>query len=148
MIFSDRYLIYATLRQRHAERFVLDRDAGVFPGSLVKGKLSSLQVAKDNSTSQGDREAIGRDNVNATSLLDKLHSLWDHRSKIPKAEGFQRNDDTPQEIGNRKSPDIFFIDIDSAGDFFLDICVIQAKGEVIVDAVVNHETPLQRCYSP
>jgi dihydroorotate dehydrogenase len=68
-------LVAARLRQRlrefayhqgyrlgeDAERFVLNGDAGVPPGSLVKGKLMAIQVAKNASTPDGDIEAIRRD---------------------------------------------------------------------------------------
>lgn len=40
------------------EQFVLDVHAGVPPGALVKGKLLSVQVAKNDSTLDADIEAV------------------------------------------------------------------------------------------
>ena len=69
-----------------AERFVLDGDAGVPPGSLVKGKLLSVQVAKNESTSDRDIEAISRDYVKATSLLAKYADIIIVNVSCPNAQ--------------------------------------------------------------
>ncbi len=72
-----------------AERFVLDGDAGVPPGSLVKGKLLSVQVAKNESTSEGDIEAISRDYVKATNLLAKYADIIIVNVSCPNAPGYR-----------------------------------------------------------
>lgn len=92
-------LVAARLRQRvrkfaynqgygldeDAERFVLDGNAGVPPGSLVKGKLLAVQVAKNDTTSDGDIEAITRDYVRATSLLARYADVIVVNVSCPKA---------------------------------------------------------------
>jgi len=96
-------LVAARLRQRvrefaykqgygldeDAERYVLDGDAGVPPGSLVKGKLLSVLVAKHDSTSEGDLEAIRRDYINATSLLAKYADIIVVNVSCPNAPGYR-----------------------------------------------------------
>lgn len=96
-------LIAARLRQRvrefayrqgygldeDAEQFVLDGGAGVPPGSLVKGKLLSVQVAKNQSTPLGDIEAIRRDFVNATSLLAKYADVIVVNVSCPNEPGYR-----------------------------------------------------------
>lgn len=96
-------LVAARLRQRvrefaykqgyglgeDAEQFVLDGGAGVPPGSLVKGKLLSVQVAKNESTLQGDIEAIRRDYVNATSLLAKYADVIVVNVSCPNEPGYR-----------------------------------------------------------
>lgn len=46
-----------------AEKRVLDGEAGVLPGSLVKGKMLAVQVAKNKATKDEDIEAVTRDYV-------------------------------------------------------------------------------------
>ncbi len=96
-------LVAARLRQRvrefaykqgyglgeDAEQFILDGGAGVPPGSLVKGKLLSVQVAKNESTPQGDIEAIRRDYVNATSLLAKYADVIVVNVSCPNEPGYR-----------------------------------------------------------
>lgn len=96
-------LVAARLRQRvrefaskqgygldeDAERYVLDGDAGVPPGSLVKGKLLSVQVAKNDSTSEEDLEAIRRDYISATSLLAKYADIIVVNVSCPNAPGYR-----------------------------------------------------------
>lgn len=96
-------LVAARLRQRvrefayaqgygsneKAERFVLDGDAGVPPGSLVKGKLLAVQVAKNESTSDKDIEAITQDYVKATSLLARYADIIVVNVSCPNAPGFR-----------------------------------------------------------
>jgi dihydroorotate dehydrogenase len=53
-----------------AERMVLDGEAGVPPGSLVKGKLMGVQIAKNKATPD-DIEAVARDYVNCVEKLSK-----------------------------------------------------------------------------
>lgn len=42
-------------------------------------------------------------------------------------------------------PNLFLIDNEFAGDLLLEICVMKADGEVIVDTIVNHQTQIQTC---
>ena len=72
-----------------AERFVLNGGAGVPPGSLVKGKLMAVQVAKNASTPEGDIEAIKQDYVRATSLLAPYADLIILNLSCPNVPGFQ-----------------------------------------------------------
>jgi len=53
-----------------AERKILDGEAGVPPGSLVKGKLMAIQIAK-NKTTPENVEAIERDYVYCVEKLSK-----------------------------------------------------------------------------
>ena len=82
-------LVAARLRQRvreyaysmgygldkDAERYLLDGEAGVPPGSLIKGKLMAIQVAKNETTPNGDIEAITRDYVKGTKLLGRYADI-------------------------------------------------------------------------
>ena len=96
-------LVAARLRQRlrefayhqgyglgeDAERFVLNGDAGVPPGSLVKGKLMAIQVAKNASTRDGDIEAIRRDYIRATGLLARYADIVVVNVSCPNASGYR-----------------------------------------------------------
>ena len=96
-------LVAARLRQRvrefaysmgygyddDAERFVLDGEAGVPPGSLVKGKLMAVQVAKNEFTPDGDIEAIKRDYVSGTSLLARYADIIVVNVSCPNAPGYR-----------------------------------------------------------
>lgn len=53
-----------------AERKILDGEAGVPPGSLVKGKLMAIQIAK-NKTTPKNVEAIERDYVYCVEKLSR-----------------------------------------------------------------------------
>jgi len=70
-----------------AERFVLDGNAGVPPGSLVKGKLLAVQVAKNDFTSDNDIEAITQDYVKATSVLARYADIIVINVSCPNASG-------------------------------------------------------------
>ncbi len=72
-----------------AEKFVLDGNAGVPPGSLVKGKLLAVQVAKIESTSDNDIEAIIQDYVQATSLLARYADIIVVNVSCPNASGYR-----------------------------------------------------------
>ena len=75
--------------EEDAERLVLDGDAGVPPGSLVKGKLLAVQVAKKTSTPEGDIEGIRRDYVRAASLLARYADIIVVNISCPNAPGFR-----------------------------------------------------------
>lgn len=72
-----------------AESLVLNGDAGVPPGSLVKGKLLAVQVAKNTSTPDGDTENIRRDYVKATSLLARYADIIVVNISCPNAPGYR-----------------------------------------------------------
>ena len=71
------------------ERAVLDGAAGVPPGSLVKGKLMAIQVAKNESTPDGDIQAIAQDYVNATKALARYADIITVNVSCPNAPGFR-----------------------------------------------------------
>lgn len=75
--------------EEDAERLVLDGDAGVPPGSLVKGKLLAVQVAKNTSTPEGDIEGIRRDYARAASLLARYADIIVVNISCPNAPGFR-----------------------------------------------------------
>lgn len=67
----------------------MDGDAGVPPVSLVKGKPLSVQVAKNDSTSKGDIEAIRRDYINATRLLARYTNIMVVNVSCSNAPGYR-----------------------------------------------------------
>ena len=77
-----------------AERFVLDGYAGVPPGSLLKGKLLAVNVAKNSSTPDDDIEAIRRDYVMTTSLLAKYADIIVVNVSCPNAAGYRELQET------------------------------------------------------
>lgn len=52
-----------------AEKFVLDGHAGVPPGSLIRGKLLAVNIAKNKITPEDDVEAVKRDYVYCVEQL-------------------------------------------------------------------------------
>lgn len=72
-----------------AEQFVLDGHAGVPPGSLFKGKLLAVNIAKSSSTSDNDIEAIRRDYITATNLLARYVDIIVVNVSCPNASGFR-----------------------------------------------------------
>ena len=54
-----------------AEQKVLDGEAGVPPGSLVKGKLLAIQIAKNKITPNDDIESVKRDYIYCVEKLAK-----------------------------------------------------------------------------
>ncbi|KAL6715632.1 Dihydroorotate dehydrogenase (quinone), mitochondrial [Lecanora helva] len=72
-----------------AESFVLNGSAGVPPGSLVKGKLLAVQVAKNSSTSEADTEKIRKEYARSTSLLAKYADIIVVNISCPNAPGFR-----------------------------------------------------------
>lgn len=75
--------------EEDAERLVLNGDAGVPPGSLVKGKLLAVQVAKNQTTPDGDIGAIRQDYVNATSCLAMYADIIVVNVSCPNATGYR-----------------------------------------------------------
>lgn len=72
-----------------AESLVLNGGAGVPPGSLVKGKLLAVQVAKNTSTPNGATEDVRRDYVRATSLLARYADIIVVNISCPNAPGYR-----------------------------------------------------------
>ena len=56
---------------QEGEQELLDGAAGLPPGSLTKGKLLAVQVAKNKSTEERDVEAVKRDYVYCVNALAK-----------------------------------------------------------------------------
>ena len=72
-----------------AERLVLDGGAGVPPGSLAVGKLMAVQVAKQETTPDGDIEAIERDYVYGTTALARYADIIVVNVSCPNAPGYR-----------------------------------------------------------
>ena len=73
-----------------AEQYILDGKAGVPAGSLIQGKLLAVQVAKNESTSNGDIEAIGRDYVYAVNRLARYADIITVNVSCPNSPGFSQ----------------------------------------------------------
>ncbi|KAL9626611.1 MAG: hypothetical protein Q9204_007170, partial [Flavoplaca sp. TL-2023a] len=58
-----------------AENDVLDGNTGVPPGSLSKGKLLAVQIAKNKWTKDDDIEAVKQDYIQCTSLLSRYADI-------------------------------------------------------------------------
>ena len=58
-----------------AEQRVLDGEAGVPPGSLTKGKLMAVQVAKNKFTPDEDLEAVKQDYVYCVEALARYADI-------------------------------------------------------------------------
>ena len=72
-----------------AERAVLNGEADVPPGSLVKGKLLAIQVAKNEFTPTRDLEAVKRDYVAGTSLLARYADIIVVNVSCPNEAGYR-----------------------------------------------------------
>jgi dihydroorotate dehydrogenase len=72
----------------------LDGYAGVPPGSLFKGKLLAINIAKSSSTSNDDIEAIRRDYIMATSLLARYADIIVVNVSCPNASGYRELQET------------------------------------------------------
>lgn len=72
-----------------AEDFVLDGDAGVPPGSLLKGKLLAVQVAKQETTPDNDIDAIRDDYVFGTKQLARYADVIVVNVSCPNATGYR-----------------------------------------------------------
>jgi dihydroorotate dehydrogenase len=58
-----------------AEQRVLNGEAGVPPGSLLKGRLMAVQVAKNKTTSEGDIDAVVRDYATTVGYVGKYADI-------------------------------------------------------------------------
>jgi dihydroorotate dehydrogenase len=71
-----------------AERFVLDGEAGVPPGSLVPGKLMGVQVAKNKNTPD-DIESVIKDYVYCVDRLSRYADVIVVNVSSPNTEGLR-----------------------------------------------------------
>ncbi|USP73477.1 Dihydroorotate dehydrogenase (quinone), mitochondrial [Curvularia clavata] len=72
-----------------AERRVLDGEAGVPPGSLHKGRLMAVQVAKNKTTSENDIEAVVRDYATAVGYVGKYADILVVNVSSPNTPGLR-----------------------------------------------------------
>lgn len=72
-----------------AERRVLDGEAGVPPGSLHKGRLMAVQVAKNKSTSENDIDAVVRDYATAVGYVGKYADILVVNVSSPNTPGLR-----------------------------------------------------------
>ncbi|KAL1800696.1 hypothetical protein ACET3X_001038 [Alternaria dauci] len=72
-----------------AERRVLDGEAGVPPGSLLKGRLLAVQVAKNKTTSENDIDAVVRDYATAVSHVGKYADILVVNVSSPNTPGLR-----------------------------------------------------------
>ena len=71
------------------EEHVLDGGAGVRPGSLTKGKLLAVQVAKQDTTPDNDIDAIRDDYVFGTKQLARYADIIVVNVSCPNATGYR-----------------------------------------------------------
>ena len=64
---------------------VLNGDAGVPPGSLIKGKLLAIQVAKQETTPKDDIEAIKEDYISGTKAVSRYADIITINVSCPNA---------------------------------------------------------------
>ncbi|KAF7682175.1 fmn-linked oxidoreductase [Alternaria burnsii] len=72
-----------------AERRVLDGEAGVPPGSLLKGRLMAVQVAKNKTTSENDIDAVVRDYATAVGHVGKYADILVVNVSSPNTPGLR-----------------------------------------------------------
>jgi dihydroorotate dehydrogenase len=72
-----------------AERRVLDGEAGVPPGSLFKGRLMAVQVAKNKTTSENDIDAVVRDYATAVGHVGKYADILVVNVSSPNTPGLR-----------------------------------------------------------
>lgn len=70
-----------------AEQMVLDGEAGVPPGSLAKGKLLAVQIAKNSATLDEDIEAVKADYVYCVKALAKYADILVVNISCPNVSG-------------------------------------------------------------
>ncbi|KAI9843098.1 MAG: Dihydroorotate dehydrogenase (quinone), mitochondrial [Thelocarpon superellum] len=71
------------------ERKVLDGEAGVPPGSLVKGKLLAVQIAKNSFTPESDIEAVKADYVACVKQVAKYADILVVNVSSPNTPGLR-----------------------------------------------------------
>ena len=72
-----------------AERRVLNGEAGVPPGSLLKGRLMAVQVAKNKTTSENDIDAVVRDYATAVGYVGKYADILVVNVSSPNTPGLR-----------------------------------------------------------
>ena len=72
-----------------AEQRVLDGEAGVPPGSLHKGRLMAVQVAKNKTTSENDIDAVVRDYATAVGYVGKYADILVVNVSSPNTPGLR-----------------------------------------------------------
>jgi dihydroorotate dehydrogenase len=72
-----------------AEQRVLDGQAGVPPGSLLKGRLMAVQVAKNKTTSETDIDAVVRDYATSVGHVGKYADILVANVSSPNTPGLR-----------------------------------------------------------
>jgi dihydroorotate dehydrogenase len=72
-----------------AEQRVLDGQAGVPPGSLLKGRLMAVQVAKNKTTSETDIDAVVRDYATSVGHVGKYADILVVNVSSPNTPGLR-----------------------------------------------------------
>jgi dihydroorotate dehydrogenase len=72
-----------------AEQRVLDGEAGVPPGSLLKGRLMAVQVAKNKTTSETDIDAVVRDYATSVGHVGKYADILVVNVSSPNTPGLR-----------------------------------------------------------
>jgi dihydroorotate dehydrogenase len=72
-----------------AEQRVLDGEAGVPPGSLLKGRLMAVQVAKNKTTPETDIDAVVRDYATAVGYVGKYADILVVNVSSPNTPGLR-----------------------------------------------------------
>ncbi|KAF1832679.1 dihydroorotate dehydrogenase mitochondrial precursor [Decorospora gaudefroyi] len=72
-----------------AEQRVLNGEAGVPPGSLLKGRLMAVQVAKNKTTSESDIDAVVRDYATAVGHVGKYADILVVNVSSPNTPGLR-----------------------------------------------------------
>ncbi|KAF2405183.1 FMN-linked oxidoreductase [Trichodelitschia bisporula] len=72
-----------------AERFVLDGEAGVPPGSLIPGRLLAVQIAKNKLTPDDDLDAVVRDHVVCVEKLGRYADILVVNVSSPNTPGLR-----------------------------------------------------------
>ncbi|CAO2652881.1 Nn.00g022920.m01.CDS01 [Neocucurbitaria sp. VM-36] len=72
-----------------AERRVLNGEAGVPPGSLLRGRLMAVQVAKNKTTSENDIDAVVRDYATAVGHVGKYADILVVNVSSPNTPGLR-----------------------------------------------------------
>ena len=77
-----------------AERFVLDGNAGVPPGSLIDGRLLAVNIAKNKFTPENDVEAVKRDYVYCVERLGPYADILVVNVSSPNTPGLRSLQET------------------------------------------------------
>lgn len=90
---QNRLREYGSSRGRgygeEVENLILDGDANVPPGSLKRGKLLAIQIAKNKSTPDHDLEAVERDYIYCVERLAKFADIITVNVSSPNTPGLR-----------------------------------------------------------